>query len=195
MTDDVAPSPLRLGVLISGSGRTLVNFAERIASGRLDAEIACVISDRDGVAGIERARELDLPCLVEADADRTFAELRRCRVELVCLAGYLRLLRIPDDFAGRVINIHPALLPEFGGKGFWGHHVHEAVLATGRRESGCTVHLCDDRYDTGPILLQRRVPVLPGDTPDALAARVFAAECDAYPEAIELWRTRHRAGE
>jgi phosphoribosylglycinamide formyltransferase 1 len=106
--------------------------------------------------------------------------------DLVCLAGWLNLLPIPDDFHHRVLNIHPALLPAFGGKGMYGRRVHEAVLAAGIRESGCTVHFADNSYDTGPILVQKRVPVLASDTPDTLAARVFAAECAAYPEAIRM---------
>jgi phosphoribosylglycinamide formyltransferase-1 len=100
------------------------------------------------------------------------------------MAGFLSLWTIPPDLAGRVLNIHPALLPKFGGKGMHGHHVHEAVLAAHETESGCTVHYADNTYDTGPIILQRKVPVLPADTPDSLAARVFEQECLAYPEAI-----------
>jgi phosphoribosylglycinamide formyltransferase-1 len=109
------------------------------------------------------------------------------------MAGFLSLWTIPSDFQGRVLNIHPALLsptegghPRFGGKGMHGHHVHEAVLAAGETESGCTVHYADNTYDTGPIILQKKVPVLPTDTPDALAARVFEQEKFAYPEAIRL---------
>jgi folate-dependent phosphoribosylglycinamide formyltransferase PurN len=112
--------------------------------------------------------------------------VRQFDPQLVCLAGWLHLLPIPPDFHQRVLNIHPALLPAFGGKGMYGHHVHEAVLSYGAKVSGCTVHFADNTYDTGPILVQRCVPVLDGDTPDALAARVFAAECEAYPEAIRL---------
>jgi phosphoribosylglycinamide formyltransferase-1 len=178
---------LRLGVLLSGTGRTLVNLLQQAAAGKLAAEVVVAISDRAGALGIERARAASVPAFVTADADATFDLLRRHRVELVCLAGYLRLLRIPEDFAGRVLNIHPALLPKFGGKGMYGHAVHEAVLAAGERESGCTVHLCDEHYDHGAVVLQKRVPVLPGDDADALAARVFAAECEAYPQAIALW--------
>ena len=96
----------------------------------------------------------------------------------------IHLYLFPQKWAGRVLNIHPALLPQFGGKGFYGHKVHEAVLASGARESGCTVHFADHQYDTGAIILQRKVPVLAGDTADALAERVFQAECEAYPEAI-----------
>jgi phosphoribosylglycinamide formyltransferase-1 len=106
--------------------------------------------------------------------------------DLVCLAGWLHLLPIPDDFRHRVLNIHPSLLPAFGGKGMYGRRVHEAVLAYGAKVSGCTVHFADDTYDTGPVLVQKCVPVLAGDDPDALAARVFAAECEAYPEAVGL---------
>ncbi|MCI0703467.1 MAG: phosphoribosylglycinamide formyltransferase, partial [Planctomycetia bacterium] len=106
--------------------------------------------------------------------------------DLVCFAGWLHLLPIAPDFHHKVLNIHPALLPAFGGKGMYGHHVHEAVLNYGAKVSGCTVHFADDTYDTGPILVQRAVPVKEEDTPDTLAARVFAAECEAYPEAIRL---------
>lgn len=186
--------PLRLGVLLSGTGRTLVNLCERIAAGTLAAEVAVVVSDRADAPGLQRAADLGLPHHVTRDGDTTFALLRAHRVDLVCLAGYLRLLRIPLDFAGRVLNIHPALLPRFGGKGMYGHRVHEAVLAAGERESGCTVHLCDDEYDHGRVLLQTRVPVLPGDDADRLAARVFAAECEAYPAAIAAWAAARERG-
>jgi phosphoribosylglycinamide formyltransferase-1 len=177
-------------VLLSGSGRTLQNLIDRIAARRLDAEIACVIADRELAFGLRRAADAGLPHHWLQDPDAIWRTLRAHRADLVCLCGYLRLLPIAGGFEGRVLNIHPALLPRHGGKGMYGHRVHEAVLAAGDRESGCTVHLCTDEYDRGPIVLQRRVPVLPGDTPDALAARVFAAECEAYPEAIERhWQT------
>lgn len=188
--------PIRLGVLISGGGTTLVNFLKKIKAGELNAEIAVVIASREGVAGIERAREAGLPC--EVIARKTFDSVEnfssaifdRCRaaqVDLVTLAGFLSLIRIPPDFERRVLNIHPALIPAFCGQGFHGHHVHEAVLARGVKLSGCTVHFADNEYDHGPIIVQRAVPVLEGDTPDTLAARVFEAECDAYPEAIRLF--------
>lgn len=181
-------APLRLGVLLSGTGRTLQNLIDRIAGGTLAAEIACVIADRESAGGLTLARAAGLPTFVERDAEAIYAELRRHGVELVCLAGYLRLLPVAPDFVGRVLNIHPALLPKFGGKGFYGERVHRAVLAAGETESGCTVHVCDDVYDRGTIVLQKRVPVLPDDTVETLAARVFDAECQAYPEAIGLWR-------
>jgi len=185
--------PPRLGVLLSGGGRTLQNLIDRIAAGRLDAQIACVIADRELTPGLQRAAEAGLPHRQLHEPTAIWQMLRASEVDLVCLCGYLRLLPIEPEFAGRVLNIHPALLPAHGGKGMFGHHVHAAVLAAGDRESGCTVHVCDDQYDRGPILLQRRVPVLPGDTEATLATRVFSAECEAYPEAIEQhWRDLRR---
>ena len=179
--------PPRVGVLLSGSGRTLQNLIDRQRRGMLDISIRCVISDRASAYGLERARRAKLPALVERDPARIWALLREHGVELVLLCGYLRLLPIPADYEGAVLNIHPSLLPKFGGAGFYGDRVHAAVLAAGERLSGCTVHVCDDRYDTGPVVLQRQVPVEPGDTVETLAARVFAAECEAYPEAIQRW--------
>jgi formyltetrahydrofolate-dependent phosphoribosylglycinamide formyltransferase len=187
--------PIRLGVLISGGGTTLVNLAQRIRDGRLGAEVALVIASRD-CQGVERARELGLRCEVvprrgfrtSAEfSERLFGLLREADVHLVTLAGFLSRIDIPPDFAQRVMNIHPALVPAFCGHGMHGHHVHEAVLARGCKVSGCTVHFCDNEYDHGPIILQRCVPVQNDDTPDTLAARVFAMECEAYPEAIALF--------
>jgi formyltetrahydrofolate-dependent phosphoribosylglycinamide formyltransferase len=186
-------NPIRLAVLISGSGTTLQNLVDRIGDGRLQAQIAIVISSNPKAFGVERARNAQLPIdvirredfdSVEAFSDRIFARCREAEVDLVTLGGFLKLLKIPADFAGRVMNIHPALLPAFGGKGMYGHRVHEGVLEAGARVSGCTVHLVDDHYDHGPIISQRTVPVLDDDTPDTLAARVFEQECEAYPEAI-----------
>jgi formyltetrahydrofolate-dependent phosphoribosylglycinamide formyltransferase len=180
------PHRPRLAVLLSGSGRTLQNLIDRIADGRLHASIAGVGSNRADAFGLQRALDHGLEARTLANASATIAELD---VDLVVLAGYLRLLPIEPDFAGRVLNIHPSLLPRHGGKGMHGERVHEAVLAAGDKESGCTVHLCDDRYDEGRLLLQARVPVLAGDSPTTLAARVFAAECEAYPAGIALrWR-------
>lgn len=194
--------PLRLAVLLSGGGRTMVNLHEAIEAGELNASIGVVVSSRPNVGGIDRADELGLPVhvvarkgfdSVEAFSDEVWEIVRASEADLVCLAGFLSLLRIPDDYAGRVLNIHPALLPNYGGKGMYGHHVHEAVIAAGDRESGCTVHVCNNEYDRGPILLQRRCPVEPNDTADALAARVFEQECLAFPEAIRLWQQQHSA--
>jgi len=184
---------LQLGVLISGSGRTLQNFVELIARGELQAEIGVVISSLSKVKGVERARAAGLPVVIIRNQDhpdvdefsrRIVETLERHDVQLACQAGWTCYWRLPERWLGRVMNIHPALLPKFGGKGFYGHHVHQAVLAAGEKESGCTVHFANNEYDAGPIILQRKVLVLPEDTPDSLAARVFEQECIAYPEAI-----------
>jgi formyltetrahydrofolate-dependent phosphoribosylglycinamide formyltransferase len=186
-------NPVRLGVLLSGGGRTLQNLIDRIDDGSLPARIAVVISSHPGVKGLERAKSRNIPAVTvdykQFDSDRAFSaavtgELEKHPADLVVMAGFIRRYLFPRKLEGRVLNIHPALLPDFGGKGFYGHHVHEAVLKSGAKESGCTVHLADLHYDKGPIVLQKRVPVLPGDTPDTLAERVFQAECEAYPEAI-----------
>lgn len=185
------PRTLRLAVLLSGSGRTLENLLDWIAAGRLAARVETVVASRDGVRGVRIAARAGIPVHVlppERDASRwSAAVFDRCRAagaDLVVMAGFLHLLPIPADFVGRVVNIHPALLPAFGGKGFHGMHVHRAVIARGCTVSGCTVHVVDDQYDHGRVLLQKTVPVLPDDSPESLAARVFAAECVALPEAI-----------
>lgn len=189
---------MRLVVLVSGSGTTLQNLIDRIRDGRLAATIAGVVSSKPDVLGVERARNAGIPVAVvepkprETFSERVFAAVRSFEPDLVCLAGWLHLVRIPPDFHRRVLNIHPSLLPAFGGMGMYGLRVHEAVLAAGVPISGCTVHFADDTYDTGPIVLQREVPVLPGDTPETLATRVFAAECEAYPAAIEKIRNEPR---
>ncbi|MCY2956652.1 MAG: phosphoribosylglycinamide formyltransferase [Planctomycetota bacterium] len=186
-------NPPRLGILLSGSGRTLQNLIDRIAHGRLTAQIAVVISDKELAFGLQRASEAGIPHVHLRDATAIWQALREYQVDLVCLCGYLRLLPIERDFAQRVLNIHPSLLPKYGGKGMYGSHVHEAVLNSGDRESGCTVHICTNEYDRGEMIKQQRVPVLPGDSPDSLAARVFAAECESYPVAIEQqWQLLQR---
>ncbi|MBI3865827.1 MAG: phosphoribosylglycinamide formyltransferase [Planctomycetia bacterium] len=188
--------PIRLGVLISGGGTTLANFVEQIAAGSLSAEIALVIASRGDCVGVGRARQAGLRCeVVERKSfagaaefsQAVFALCREARVDLVTLAGFLSLIEIPGDFQYRVMNIHPALIPAFCGPGFYGHKVHEAVLARGARVSGCTIHFADNDYDHGPIITQVAVDVHDDDTADTLAARVFAAECRAYPEAIRLY--------
>lgn len=179
-------SPANLVVLLSGGGRTLLNLQDRIDDGSLDARVSLVIASRP-CAGVDRAVARGLRASVvpgRIPRDRLARLLDDARADLVVLAGYLQLVDVPDAYRGRIVNIHPALLPAFGGPGMFGHHVHEAVLRSGATESGCTVHLVDNRYDSGQILLQRRCPVLPGDTPDTLAARVFEQECLAYPAAI-----------
>ncbi len=172
------------------------NLIDRIADGSLPAKIVSVIASNSKAFGLERARRAGLDSVVVSRKscagdiefqDLIFTHCRDAGATLVCMAGFLQLLPIPHDFLGRVINIHPALLPAFGGKGMFGHHVHEAVLNYGAKVSGCTVHFADNQYDHGPIILQRTVPVLDTDTADTLAARVFEQECIAYPEAICLF--------
>lgn len=181
-------SAARLVLLISGGGRTALNIAREINRGNLDAEIALVIASRQ-CAGVERCRAQGLKVQIEngiLDSDRLSRLLDNARADLVCMAGYLKLLPIPEKWRGRILNIHPSLLPKFGGTGMYGDRVHRAVLEAGEQISGCTVHLCTDEFDRGPIVVQRTCPVLPDDTPETLAARVFEQECAAYPEAIRI---------
>lgn len=186
---------LRLVVPLSGGGTTLQNMIDRIGRGELAATVELVIASRPDAYGLERARKAGIPTLViprKGTEQREFTRrmqeaIREARADLVCMAGFLSLWTIPDDYLGRVMNIHPALLPSFGGKGYYGHHVHEAVLQAGCKVSGCTVHFADNIYDHGPIVVQRCVPVREEDTADTLAARVFEQECIAYPEAIQLF--------
>lgn len=187
---------LRLAVLLSGSGTTLQNIVDQIRAGRLDASVELVIASRAGLKGSDRAEAAGLKHTVVnrksyddvgSFSTEVFGQIEAARADLVCLAGWLSLLNIPDHYLGRMMNIHPALLPSFGGKGMYGHFVHEAVLAHGCKISGCTVHFVDNTYDTGPIIVQRSCPVEEGDTPQTLAARVFEQEKLAYPEAIRLF--------
>jgi phosphoribosylglycinamide formyltransferase 1 len=182
-----------IAVLISGGGTTLQNLVDRIAANQLSARIVTVVSSRADAGGVERARTAGLTVEVvsprdfdnrEAFSDRTFEVCRKAGARLIVLGGYLQLLRIPEDYRQKVINIHPALLPAFGGKGMYGHHVHEAVLEYGAKVTGCTVHFVDDQYDHGPIIAQRALEVENDDTPETLAARVFEAECELYPAVI-----------
>jgi len=195
---DAAPQTkkLRLGVLISGGGRTMLNLLDSIQRGELNAEIAIVVSSLSTVAGVGRAHNAGLPLTIvrkkdcadiDAFSQRLVGELDAAQVDLVVQGGWLCLWKIPPQYENRVMNIHPALLPCFGGQGMWGHHVHEAVLAAGCKVSGCTVHFCTNEYDKGPIIIQRTCPVQEDDTPDTLAERVFEQECLAYPEAIKLF--------
>jgi len=184
-----------IAVLISGGGTTLRNLIERIQAGTLPVEIRLVISSNPQAAGLRFAADAGIPTLVvqktkslgtEAFSEAVFGPCRRAGVQYVVMGGFLKHVIIPPDFENRVLNIHPALLPAFGGKGMYGLRVHEAVLAAGEKVSGCTVHFVDNEYDHGPILLQRQVEVREGDSPETLQSRVFAAECDAYPQALVL---------
>jgi len=195
MNADQNPEPLSLGVLLSGGGRTLMNILAEIEAGRLDARVAVVIASRQ-CKGIQRSRDagLDVQLVpykempdIPTYSARIAEILDAAAAKLVIQAGFMSLWEIPPPYEGRVMNIHPALLPGFGGRGMYGHHVHEAVLAAGCKVSGCTVHFVTNEYDAGPIIVQRAVRIAEGDTTDELAARVFEQECVAYPEAIRLF--------
>lgn len=188
---------LRVGVLLSGGGRTLRNLVDCAERGELSgARIVAVVASRPGVRGLAVAEEAGIPAYTVPRAEypdsaafsrAINAVLLPHEPELVVLAGFLSLYDPPEHLRERVMNIHPALLPSFGGRGYYGHRVHEAVLEYGCKVSGCTVHFADAEYDSGPIIVQRCVPVLEGDDADSLAARVFEQECIAYPEAIRLF--------
>ncbi len=186
--------PVKAVVLLSGGGRTLENLLSRIKDGSLDLQIAGVVSSRPGVRGLDIATQAGIPTAVfrrkdfpdttaHNDAINSWLQPREPRI--VILAGDLCFYRKPVAFRGPVVNIHPALLPRYGGKGYYGDRVHQAVLEAGEKESGCTVHLVDDQYDHGRILGQQKVPVLPGDDVHTLAERVFAAECELYPRILQ----------
>jgi phosphoribosylglycinamide formyltransferase-1 len=186
-------SPLRVAVLISGGGTTLANLLEKITAGLLDIRVELVIASQAKAGGLAIAAQAGIPSLVIEQRDypavtefsqAIFDACRAVHPHLIVMGGFLKLVTIPPDFRDRVVNIHPALIPAFCGHGYYGHHVHEAVLAYGAKVSGCTVHFVDNQYDHGPIILQRVVPVRDDDTPQSLAARVFEAECEAYPEAL-----------
>ncbi|MBO7678199.1 MAG: phosphoribosylglycinamide formyltransferase [Thermoguttaceae bacterium] len=191
-----AKKPLPIAVLISGTGRSLKNLIEKIRAGELDAEIRLVIASTSRAFGLQYAEMANIPIKVierssfdtdEAFSREVFQHCTEMKVRYVIMAGYLRLLTIPEEYEGRVVNIHPSLIPSFCGKGMYGHRVHEEALRYGVKVSGCTVHFVNNDYDDGPVILQKVVPVFSSDTPQTLNDRVFYdAECVAYPEAIQL---------
>lgn len=189
------PEALPIAVLLSGGGSTLQNLIDCIEAGRLAARITAVVASRAGVKGLARASQHGIPNRTvprsayddpESFSRAIDAELRDDPPRLICLAGFLSLYLPDPDFCPRVMNIHPALIPAFCGKGYYGRRVHEAVLAYGAKVSGATVHFVDEVYDSGPIVLQRAVPVEDDDTPESLAARVKTVEDVLYPQAIQL---------
>ena len=179
-----------MAILASGTGTNAERITQYFAE-RKTAEVALIITNKLQAGVIQRAEQLNIPCLV-VNANE-FKEGKACQIlleqhiDFVVLAGFL--LRVPNDilrhFPNRIINIHPSLLPKFGGKGMYGHHVHEAVLASGETESGITIHYVDEHYDEGGIILQAKCPVLPDDTPDSLASRVHQLEYEHFPKVIE----------
>ncbi len=181
--------PVPIGFLLSGGGRTLENFISILSGEPRFAHVVRVISDRQDAGGLAIAERHGIPssvmaCKKRGDGARIFQQLDRDGAQLVLLGGFLRLLHVPQEWLGRVLNIHPSLIPNHCGKGYYGDLVHQSVLESGDRETGCTVHFVDNVYDHGPVLVQERVPVLEGDSVDTLAERVFEAECRAYPRAL-----------
>ena len=176
----------KMAVLLSGSGRTLDNFHERIQDGSLNAEIKVVISNVKDVLGLQKAEKYGYPNYHAVGNGAINEILKDYDVNLICLAGYLKLYEPPPELQRNVLNIHPALIPSFCGDGFYGMRVHRAVKAKGVMVTGCTVHFADNRYDEGPIVVQKCVPLAYDDTPEEIAAKVFAVECIAFPEAINL---------
>ena len=190
---------IRIAILVSGHGRgsNMAAIIDACQRGEVDGQVVLVIGTRREAPALQRATEKGVPtCVIsprnlteEEYAHRLLHALSEAKADLVCLAGYMRLLPTPvvQAYAGRVMNIHPALLPLFGGKGMYGEHVHRAVLESGVKVSGCTVHFVDEHYDTGPIIVQRCVPVEEEDTWETLAARVLAQEHQAYVQAVQLF--------
>jgi len=186
---------MRIAVLLSGNGTSLENLLEHIDAGKVPAEVAVVISSKEKAFGLERARRRGIPAEAVSRKqhpdgrkfnDALHEALDRHQVDLVAMLGFLSLFELRGKYEGRTINVHPALIPAFCGHGFYGHRVHEAVLASGVKVSGATVHFSDEEYDHGPIIVQEAVPVLEGDNADTLAARVMAAERRLLPEAVRL---------
>jgi phosphoribosylglycinamide formyltransferase 1 len=178
--------PVRVAVLVSGGGTNLQSLLDALHDSPL-ARVARVISNKADAGALTRARSAGVPATVltdPSDADELLAAL--ADAQLVVLAGYLKLIpgAVVARFKQRIINIHPALLPDFGGPGMYGARVHAAVIASGATESGATVHFVDEEFDRGPIIAQERVPVRPGDTPEALAARVLQAEHRLLPKVV-----------
>lgn len=188
------PREARIAVLLSGSGRTLRNLIGCIEAGDLRAKIVRVISTRGDALGNRVATDARIPMTIVArrgfESTASFSEavielLDAEQPDLVVCAGFLSKLDVPDRYMGNIVNIHPSLLPLFGGKGYFGGRVHRAVLDSGMRVSGCSVHFVDNQYDAGPIIAQRCVPVEPDDSEESLARRVFQAECELYPQVLQ----------
>jgi len=189
---------LKIAVLISGSGRTLKNFIDLAAEDRLPVDIRLVVSSSAAARGLEFAAENGLPSMAirrntfstdKEFGDAIFGACRSAGVDYVVMAGFMKLAPVPEDFAGRVVNIHPSLIPAFCGHGMYGDHVHQAVVDAGVKVTGCTVHFVDNIYDHGPIIWQQPVPVFDDDTADTLGKRVFEAEKEAYPHVLKLLAT------
>lgn len=189
------PKQLKVVVLISGGGTTLKNLIEKSAAGDVDLDFRLVISSNSKAGGLTHASSAGIPTEIvrkkdfatpEEHSEAIFSKCRAAEADYVVMGGYLQHVLIPADFENRVLNTHPALIPSFCGKGFYGQHVHQAVLDYGAKLSGCTIHFVDNQYDHGPIVLQKSVDVHSDDDAATLAARVFQAECEAYPEVLAM---------
>jgi formyltetrahydrofolate-dependent phosphoribosylglycinamide formyltransferase len=183
-------------VLLSGTGTTFQSLAERARKGELDVELAAVVASRAAAPGLERARRLGIPAHAvdrrsigdeRAFQDALHAVLDRYAPDLLLLAGFLSRIELRGRWVGRAMNSHPALIPAFSGKGFYGDRVHRAVLDSGVKVSGATVHFVDEEYDTGPIILQQAVPVEDDDSVETLRERVQTVERDLYARAVQLF--------
>lgn len=188
----------RIVMLLSGGGTTLENLFEKIDRDELSAQIVAVISSREDAYGLERARKRKIEAVTvapkaypdrEAFCTAMWDEIRKHKPDLVVMGGFMTLLNVPEDFHGRIMNVHPSLVPAFCGKGMYGHRVHEAVIEYGVRLSGVTVHFVDNEYDHGPIILQEAVPIFDSDSPESLAQRIQAKEREVYPRAIQMFAT------
>jgi phosphoribosylglycinamide formyltransferase 1 len=195
---DVLFKPLYIAIMASGKGSNLQAIIDAIEKGTLNARIRAVISNNSNSSALERARKHGIPAVhlshkmynTEEEFEESLLKLLAdLEVEMICLAGYMKKLGLKTirAYQNRILNIHPALLPFFGGKGMYGIAVHEAVLKSGIKVSGASIHICDEEYDTGPIIAQRTVPVLDDDSPETLAERVLAAEHELYPEVVQLF--------
>jgi phosphoribosylglycinamide formyltransferase 1 len=187
-TAPIPPRVPRLVAMISGAGRTILNILDQIERGQLRAQLVAVIASRP-CEGADKLAARGVPVdtipgeIAAMDLQRAFESHR---ADWIVLGGYLKYIHVPPHYRARMVNIHPSLLPRHGGRGMYGLRVHQAVLATGDSISGCTVHLVDDQFDHGAIVLQRSCPVLPGDTPETLGARVMEQELIAFPEALRI---------
>lgn len=192
---------IRTAVLLSGGGTTLQNLIDKSKAGLLPIDISLVVSSRADAYGLTRAAQAGIETATVASADYRVgaatdwdkmsaalnALLLPRRFDLVCFAGFMCFYHLPPELLGKALNIHPALLPAFGGRGMWGHHVHEAVKKSGVKISGCTVHFVSNDYDAGPIIVQKTCAITAADGAADIAAKVFQLECAAYPEAITLF--------
>jgi phosphoribosylglycinamide formyltransferase 1 len=192
--------PIRIAVMVSGQGRgsNMRAIADACHNGKINGEVALVLGVNDSAPAMENARACGIKTIAISPKnypgtgqydEAVFEVLEDYRIDLICLAGYMRVLgeKVVEKYRNRIMNVHPALIPSFCGKGMYGHHVHEAVIARGAKVTGATVHFVDADYDTGPIILQSVVAVEPDDTPDTLAARVLAVEHQTYTDAVALF--------